>query len=137
MAGPDPGSQADLIGTGGRYEILREVGRGGMAIVYVALQRDLDRHVALKELSRFHAGSEEFAQRFYRESQLAGQLNHHNIVTVHEYFKHEQTQYIAMEYLPRGSLRPYMKRLTRPNVWGARGRARRSHARRERRDRPP
>ena len=83
-----------------------------MAIVYVALQRDLDRHVALKELSRFHAGSEEFAQRFYRESQLAGQLNHHNIVTVHEYFKHEQTQYIAMEYLPRGSLRPYMKRLT-------------------------
>jgi serine/threonine protein kinase len=102
----------------GRYEILREIGRGGMAIVYVARQPDLDRQVALKELSRFHAGSAEYAHRFLRESRLAGSLNHPNVVTVHEYFEHAQTPYIAMEYVPRGSLRPYMKRLSLAQIAG-------------------
>jgi protein kinase-like protein len=102
----------------GRYELLREIGRGGMAIVYVARQPDLDRQVALKELSRFHAGSAEYAHRFLRESRLAGSLNHPNIVTVHEYFEHNTTPYIAMEYVPRGSLRPYMKRLTLSQIGG-------------------
>ena len=68
----------------GRYEVLHEIGRGGMAIVYVARQPDLDRQAALKELSRFHAGSPEFAHRFLRESRLAGSLNHANVVTVYE-----------------------------------------------------
>ena len=72
----------------GRYEILREIGRGGMAIVYVARRPDLDRQVALKELSRFHAGSAEYAHRFLRQSRMAGSLNHPNIVTVYEYFEH-------------------------------------------------
>ena len=102
----------------GRYEILREIGRGGMAVVYVARQPDLDRQVALKELSRFHAGSAEFAHRFLRESRLAGSLNHPNIVTVHEYFEHDGTPYIAMEYVPRGSLRPYMKGLSLAQIGG-------------------
>ncbi len=102
----------------GRYEVLREIGRGGMAIVYVARQPDLDRQVALKELSRFHAGSVEYAHRFLRESRLAGSLNHPNIVTVHEYFEHNTIPYIAMEYVPRGSLRPYMKRLTLSQIAG-------------------
>jgi hypothetical protein len=102
----------------GRYELVREIGRGGMAVVYVARQPDLDRHVALKELSRFHAGSPEFAHRFLRESRLAGSLNHPNIVTVHEYFEDSNTPYIAMEYISRGSLRPYMKRLTLAQIAG-------------------
>jgi hypothetical protein len=89
-----------------------------MAIVYVARQPDLDRQVALKELSRFHAGSAEYAHRFLRESRLAGSLNHQNIVTVHEYFEHNTIPYIAMEYVPRGSLRPYMKRLTLSQIAG-------------------
>ncbi len=102
----------------GRYEILREIGRGGMAIVYAARQPDLDRQVALKELSSFHANSGEFAHRFLRESRLAGSLNHPNIVTVHEYFEHGGTPYIAMELVPRGSLRPYVKRLSLAQVAG-------------------
>ena len=102
----------------GRYEILREIGRGGMAIVYAARQPDLDRQVALKELSSFHATSAEFAHRFLRESRLAGSLNHPNIVTVHEYFEHGGTPYIAMELVPRGSLRPYVKRLSLAQVGG-------------------
>src|SRR4051794_21341241 len=73
----------------GRYEILEEIGRGGMARVYLARQTDLDRLVALKELSTFHATDPNFARRFLRESRLAGSLSHPNIVTVHEYFEYE------------------------------------------------
>ncbi len=118
MAGGEPGGPAQTPNIVGRYEILREIGRGGMAIVYVARQPDLDRQVALKELSRFHAGSAEYAHRFLRESRMAGSLNHPNIVTVYEYFEHATMPYIAMEYVPRGSLRPYMKRLTLSQIGG-------------------
>jgi serine/threonine protein kinase len=118
MAGGEPGGSAHIPNIVGRYEILREIGRGGMAIVYAARQPDLDRQVALKELSRFHAGSAEYAHRFLRESRLAGSLNHPNIVTVFEYFEHATIPYIAMEYVPRGSLRPYMKRLSLAQIAG-------------------
>ena len=107
-----------VVRTVGRYEILRELGRGGMAAVYLARQRDLDRHVALKELGAFHASDPAFAERFLRESQLAGSLSHPNIVTVHEYFEHEGTPFIAMEYLPRGSMRPLMSELSLAQVAG-------------------
>ena len=102
----------DVMKTVGRYEILRELGRGGMALVYLARQTDLDRFVALKELGAFHASDASFAQRFLRESRVAGSLSHPNIVTVHDYFEHEGTPYIAMEYVERGSLRPYVGKMT-------------------------
>jgi tRNA A-37 threonylcarbamoyl transferase component Bud32 len=102
----------------GRYEIVREVGRGATSIVYLARQTDLDRNVALKELAQFHAADPAFIDRFLRESRLAGSLNHPNIVTVHEYFEHEGAAYIAMEYLERGSLRPYVGRLTTEQIAG-------------------
>src|SRR6476469_1825676 len=108
----------DVMKTVGRYEILREVGRGGMAMVYLARQSDLDRFVALKELGAFHASDPSFAQRFLRESRVAGSLSHPNIVTVHDYFEHEGTPYIAMEYIERGSLRPYVSRMTFAQVGG-------------------
>ncbi len=104
--------------TVGRYELLSEIGRGGMAVVYLARQQDLDRLVALKELSAFHAGSREFADRFLRESRLAGSLSHPNIVTVHEYFEERGIPHIAMEYVPAGSLRPRSGRLTLPQLAG-------------------
>ena len=91
----------------GRYEIDREIGRGGTAIVYIARQVDLGREVALKELSAFHAGDRLFAERFLREARLGGSLNHPNIVTVYDYFEHDAVPYIAMEYVARGSLRAY------------------------------
>jgi serine/threonine protein kinase len=102
----------------GAYELVRQIGRGGMAVVYLARQTTLDRDVALKELSSFHAQSPDMAQRFLRESRLAGSLNHPNIVTVLEYFEHEGTPYIAMEYVPRGSLRPYVGQLSFPQLVG-------------------
>ena len=96
----------------GRYQIVRQIGRGGMAIVYLARQETLERDVALKELSSFHASAPEMAQRFLQESRLAGSLNHPNIVTVLEYFEDDGVPYIAMEYVRRGSLRPYVSRLS-------------------------
>src|SRR6187431_3179609 len=108
----------DVMKTVGRYEILRDIGRGGMAIVYLARQTDLDRFVALKELGAFHASDPSFAERFLRESRVAGSLTHPNIVTVHDYFEHEGTPYIAMEFLERGSLRPHAHSLTLPQIAG-------------------
>src|SRR4051812_11626381 len=108
----------DVMKTVGRYEILREVGRGGMAMVYLARQTDLDRFVALKELGAFHASDPSFAQRFLRESRVAGSLSHPNIVGVHDYFEHDGTPYIAMEYIERGSLRPYVGKLDLAQIGG-------------------
>src|ERR687888_20856 len=108
----------DVMKTVGRYEILREVGRGGMAMVYLARQTDLDRFVALKELGAFHASDPSFAQRFLRESRVAGSLSHPNIVTVHDYFEHDGTPYIAMEYIERGSMRPYVGHMTLAQIGG-------------------
>ncbi len=104
--------------TVGRYDILRELGRGGMGVVHLARQLDLDRLVALKELAAFHAADPAFARRFVRESRLAGSLIHPNVVTVFDYFEHAGTPYIAMEYVERGSLRPYLGRLTLPQIGG-------------------
>src|SRR4051812_25898750 len=102
----------------GRYEILDRIGSGGMAVVHLARQLDLDRMVALKELSQFHAEDRNWASRFLRESRLAGSLTHANIVTVYDYFQIGETPYIAMEYLERGSLRPYVASLELPQVGG-------------------
>jgi serine/threonine protein kinase len=108
----------EILKTVGRYEILREVGRGGMAMVYLARQTDLDRFVALKELAAFHASDAAFAQRFLRESRVAGSLSHPNIVTVHDYFEHDGTPYIAMEYVERGSLRPFVGEMSLAQIGG-------------------
>src|SRR3954471_11273642 len=105
----------------GRYEVLEQIGRGGMAVVYLARQIDLDRLVALKELSTFHASNAEWAQRFIRESRLAGSLSHPNIVTVYDYIEWNGTPFIAMEFVERGSLRSYMGSLTLAQIGGVLG----------------
>jgi serine/threonine protein kinase len=104
--------------TVGRYEILEELGSGGMATVYLARQTDLNRLVALKELSAFRQADPAFTQRFLRESRLAGSLSHPNIVMVHDYFEADGVPYIAMEYVERGSLRPYIGHMSLTQVAG-------------------
>jgi outer membrane protein assembly factor BamB len=110
--------EGEAVRAVGRFEILREAGRGGTGIVYLARQVDLDRRVALKELAAFHAADRAFAERFLREARLAGSLNHPNVVTVHEYFEHGGTPFIAMEYFERGSLRHLVGTLTLAQVGG-------------------
>jgi serine/threonine protein kinase len=100
-----------------RYEIVREIGRGANAVVYLARHLALDKLVALKELVRIEVGDETAATRFLREAQLAASLTHPNIVTVYDYFEHDGTPYIAMEHLERGSLRPFVGRLTLAEIF--------------------
>src|SRR4051812_28123919 len=102
----------------GRYRVEREVGRGGMAVVYLAHQLDLDAPVALKELSGLLAASPTATSRFVQEARLTRSLNHWNIVTVYEYFEHDGLPYIAMEFLPRGPLRPLVGVLTPVQILG-------------------
>ena len=89
-----------------------------MASVHLARQPALDREVALKELHPAHAGDAAFAQRFLHESRVGGALNHASVVSVIEYFEHDGVPFIAMEYLERGSLRPFVGRMTLAQVAG-------------------
>ena len=66
------------------YKILRELGHGGMAHVYLAIQESFGREVALKVLSPHLAGDEQFSKRFLREARIVSQLNHPNIVRSEE-----------------------------------------------------
>ena len=100
----------------GRYEIVREIGQGGMATVHLARQIDLDRFVALKELRALRNDDPSLVRRFLREARLAGSLTHPNIVTVHDYFEDGGAPHIAMEYMALGSLRPYVGRLSPADV---------------------
>ena len=100
-AGPRDESEGPVIGQvfDDRYEIKRKLGAGGMAEVYLAHDRHLDRDVALKVLHSNYAQDEQFIERFRREASNAASLNHPNIVQIYDRGEAEGTYYIAMEYL--------------------------------------
>jgi predicted Ser/Thr protein kinase len=88
----------------GRYEILNELGRGGMGRVYRGRDPKIDRVVAIKTISmegQSRAEEEEFRQRFFREARAAGALSHPGIVTIHDVGEDEATKttFIVMEYV--------------------------------------
>ena len=90
----------DLQGqTIGQYQILEEIGRGGMAIVYRAFQPSLNRYVAIKVLPRQFSFDREFVERFQREAQAAARLRHPNIVVIYDVGQQDDVHYIAMELL--------------------------------------
>ncbi len=91
----------------GRYEILGELGRGAMGVVYRARDPIIDRVVALKtiDLALTGAALASFEERFFQEARSAGRLNHPNIVTIYDAGKAEGVAYIAMEFLEGTSLR--------------------------------
>src|SRR5260370_8001344 len=88
----------------GRYRILRKLGSGGMANVYLAEDQELGRRVAIKILNDRHAGDEQFVERFRREAKNAAGLTHPNIVSIYDRGEAEGTYYIAREYLEGPSL---------------------------------
>ena len=89
-----------------RYRLLKPLGSGGMADVFLAHDDILDRDVALKVMSTRYAQDEEFVERFKREAQSAAALSHPNIVSIFDRGESEDgTYYIAMEYLPGGTLK--------------------------------
>jgi serine/threonine-protein kinase len=96
-----------LIGTlfDGRYQVVRKLGAGGMANVYLAEDQELGRRVAIKILNDRHANDDQFVERFRREAKNAAALSHPNIVSIYDRGEAEGTYYIAMEYLDGRSLK--------------------------------
>ncbi len=88
----------------GGYQILRELARGGMGVVYEAIQLSLGRHVALKVISRHLIGNELAIERFRREARLASQLHHSNIVPVFDVGSENSVCFYAMQFIPGHSL---------------------------------
>ncbi len=89
----------------GRYRIMRKLGAGGMADVYLAEDQELGRRVAIKILNGRHANDDQFIERFRREAKNAAALNHPNIVSIYDRGEAEDTYYIAMEYLDGRTLK--------------------------------
>ncbi len=93
-----------------RYELLEKVGEGGMAVVYSALDRRLNRNVAVKIMRDEMAADEEFKRRFCAESQAVAMMSHPNIVAVYDVSHSDQMEYIVMELIDGITLKQYMDR---------------------------
>ncbi|MBN1781252.1 serine/threonine protein kinase [bacterium] len=93
-----------------KYEIVTELGRGGMAIVYRAVQRQLGRTVALKVLMLNYAGDQELVQRFKREAREVARLSHDHIIRVIEEGSVGDVHYFSMEYLEGETLLQMIRR---------------------------
>jgi serine/threonine-protein kinase len=113
-AGPksaDSPAVADLSGRQiGEFHILRRLGRGAMAEVYLAEQRPLKRWVAIKILRPELASDETYLKRFEREAQAAASLVHANIVQIHEVGHRDGLHYIVQEYVQGQNLRDWLAR---------------------------
>ena len=86
------------------YHILRQLGRGGMATVYLAMQESVQREVALKVMSPQLMADADFSERFLREARIAAQLHHRHVVAIHDVGRNADYNYIAMEYVGGGPL---------------------------------
>jgi serine/threonine protein kinase len=87
------------------YSVLRTLGTGGMATVYLAVQESLEREVALKVMAPVLAANADFCQQFLKEGRITAKLSHPHLVTVHDIGSYRGTYYMASEYLSAGSLR--------------------------------
>ena len=101
----------------GDYRIVREIGRGGMGIVYEAVQESLGRHVALKVLPRHSLLDPKKLARFQREAQAAAALHHSNIVPVFGVGEHDGLHYYVMQLIPGEGLHEVLARLRQGASW--------------------
>lgn len=97
-------SAGETIRYVGEYEILQEIARGGMGVVFKARQQKLGRIVALKMILAGKLADDADVQRFHREARAAGRLKHPNIVPVHEIGEHEGRHYFTMDFVDGRSL---------------------------------
>jgi serine/threonine protein kinase len=109
-AQPTPASPTDIPSQLGGYQILKELGRGGMGAVYLARQVSLDRPVALKVMNAQWAKNPNFVVRFTREAYAAAQLLHHNVVQVYDIGEHAGIHYFSMEFVEGQSLGDKLKK---------------------------
>ena len=107
---PAPGLQELRLG---EYRLIREIGRGGMGVVYEAFQESLERRVAVKVLP-FHAlTSKRLIERFRQEAKLAASLEHPHIVAIHGLYVERGIYYYVMQYVEGASLDKVLKALSR------------------------
>ncbi|HCS51500.1 MAG TPA: hypothetical protein DIW81_07880, partial [Planctomycetaceae bacterium] len=109
----DSGDDVVALKTLGRYEIQRKLGSGGMGAVYLALDTNLKRMVAVKVLPLEKAENPTLVKRFKAEAQAAAQLTHDNIVRVFESGEADGLHYIAMEYVEGTDVQRLIKKRTR------------------------
>ena len=97
----------NLIGKtlGGRYTLIEKIKEGGMAMVYKARDKNLDRFVAVKLILPHRELSENFLMRFKREAKAQAKLSHPNILTVFDYGEFDNKPFLVMEYIPDGTLK--------------------------------
>ena len=97
----------ELVGKllGKRYEIVEKIGKGGMATVYKAKDKTLNRYVAVKVLKDEYANDEEFIRKFQIEAQSAAALSHPNIVSIFDVANEGDTHYIVMELIEGKTLK--------------------------------
>ena len=93
-----------------RYEVIKTIGEGGMANVYLAKDTILDRHVAIKVLRGDLANDEKFVRRFQREALSASSLTHPNIVEIYDVGQDDGDYFIVMEYIPGKNLKQLIKK---------------------------
>jgi len=98
-----------LPGLEEKYEILRSLGEGGMGIVYLALQKRINRKVAIKSIAPYLARDPAVRERFASEAAVLARLNHPNIVTLYDYIEEENALYLIMEYVEGQSLAELLK----------------------------
>ncbi|MGB0386277.1 MAG: serine/threonine-protein kinase [Ardenticatenaceae bacterium] len=94
----------------GKYQIVKRLGRGGMAMVYEGYQPDLERHVAIKVLHKHLAADPDFVERFRREARAMGQLQHRNLVRLIDFDIDNDQYYMVMEFIEGGTLGDYLKK---------------------------
>ncbi len=111
-------TQAAMPNTLGEYRLIREIGRGGMGVVYEAVQEPLGRQVALKVLATMGLADPRFQERFQREARAAARLHHTNIVPVFGVGEHNGIHYYAMQFIAGQGMDQVLR-----DVVQARGRA--------------
>jgi eukaryotic-like serine/threonine-protein kinase len=95
---------------GGRYRVVRKLGGGGMADVYLCEDLTLGRHVAIKVLLQRYLNDETFVERFRREAKAAAGLNQQNLVSIYDWGEVDGTYYIVMEYVEGETLKDLIRR---------------------------